>query len=61
MNHMCGLDPGPGREKFRVARAIKHLPLIAEAFWRGEVSGLTQGFEASWRRVISRRWHPDSP
>ena len=38
LNYMCGLDLGAGREKFRVARAIKHLPLIAEAFRKGELS-----------------------
>jgi hypothetical protein len=38
LNYMCGLDLGAGREKFRVARALKHLPMISEAFKKGELS-----------------------
>ncbi len=34
----CGISIGPAREKVRVARALDALPLICEAFSRGELS-----------------------
>ena len=38
LNWRCGLDLRSAREKVRVARALDDLPLICEAFSRGEVS-----------------------
>jgi hypothetical protein len=34
----CGIDLGAAREKVRVARCLPHLPQIADAFRKGEVS-----------------------
>src|ERR687895_1274624 len=33
-----GLDPGAARERVRVARALEHLPRLAQALARGELS-----------------------
>ena len=38
LNWKCGIATGAAREKVRVARAIATLPLIHDAFSRGEVS-----------------------
>ena len=38
LNWRCGLDIRSAREKVRVARALDSLPLISEAFARGEIS-----------------------
>ncbi len=38
LNWQCGIGLGAAREKVRVARALAMLPLIREAFARGEVS-----------------------
>src|SRR5256885_15958341 len=34
----CGLSPGVGREHVRVARRLEGMPLVREAFARGELS-----------------------
>jgi hypothetical protein len=38
LNYRCGIGLGAAREKVRVAHAMKDLPLICEAFRKGEVS-----------------------
>ena len=38
LNWQCGIDLGAAREKVRVARALESLPLISEAFGKGEIS-----------------------
>jgi hypothetical protein len=38
LNWRCGLDLRSAREKVRVARALDDLPVVCEAFSRGEVS-----------------------
>ena len=48
----CALDIRAAHENVRVARALEHLPLVAAAFERGELS-------YSKVRAISRVAHPD--
>src|SRR5690349_2763819 len=38
LNWQCGIGAVAGREKVRVARALEHLPEIADAFAKGEIS-----------------------
>jgi hypothetical protein len=38
LNYHCGISLGPAREKVRVARCLQSLPLIDEAFGKGEIS-----------------------
>jgi hypothetical protein len=38
LNYRCGIGLGAAREKVRVARALEELPLISEAFRKGEIS-----------------------
>src|SRR5688572_7747867 len=38
LNWQCGIRAGAAREKVRVARALEHLPEIADAFSKGEIS-----------------------
>jgi hypothetical protein len=38
LNYRCGIDLGAAREKVRVARALRELPLVREAFAAGTVS-----------------------
>ena len=38
LNFQCGIGMNAAREKVRVAHALKDLPLISEAFRRGELS-----------------------
>ena len=38
LNWKCGLSLATGREKLRVAHALKHLPAVSAAFGRGELS-----------------------
>ncbi len=38
LNFQCGIGMNAAREKVRVAHALKNLPLISEAFRRGELS-----------------------
>ena len=38
LNWQCGIGPVAAREKVRVARALEHLPEIADAFAKGEIS-----------------------
>lgn len=53
LNWRCGYDLRSGREKVRVARALEGLPLVREAFSRGEVS-------YSKVRAITRIATPDN-
>ena len=38
LNWQCGIGAVAGREKVRVSRALEHLPEIADAFAKGEIS-----------------------
>ena len=38
LNWQCGVGPEAAREKVRVARSLEHLPEIADAFAKGEIS-----------------------
>src|SRR5688572_15192412 len=38
LNWQCGIGALAAREKVRVARALEHLPEIADAFAKGEIS-----------------------
>ncbi len=38
LNWSCGISLGAAREKVRVARALEHLPAVADAFRQGQLS-----------------------